>query len=1325
MVKQVAAQQAKTNVVATAGKGGVLQRQCSCGNHTIAGGECVECKKSKQKIFRKANHHHSTSTNFRLPGSSGQPLEKPLQQFMELRFKHDFSRVRLHTDQEAAASARSIGALAYTIGQDIVFDSSSYQPTTPQGLHLLAHELAHVVQQDRHPLAKTEELHVEPETSPAEVEADRTALAVVTPGPVQVKPSARSTGVNRGIGWAFLGALAGALVGLLGFLAGPAVGVALLIGGAALGAWIAGSLTNDQTKDKSGPPLQRIHRLLTRTGIDWVITDEEALQALAILQDVEKRDPEQLFDIAMAMKLSGDWQTLRKELPRKMQPSFDYFDLVPLNPDHGLIMPGDTIHLEFYFPGQGRRSRETREKERKEAEDKKQPFKESFEEFISTDYTVGSDGIHVPKMDKPIAVVGKSLKEAADLAAKGFTDPLWAYQMAVDLTPVKRGIKYAGMGDVISPETVSGSSTTQDTNALARRDKRRKFTDLVPFSLASAGGRTELAVLLYYREVDEHLDQHDDPQTLWSWARQEADKRYEDLNKKTPRQEFLSFAQLMMSHVSTLPKDEQRRYYETWSRYLNWLSQASDERLTKNSPVEIWTQAYMNIFRAEVEKSSQKALDDLREKRRQEAFKQGEEKLQKTIDFAVANIWPVQPTRGITIKEEQLSETTGSPVQVGYLIQASTAEKLIRDKIASDFLHSQIEHLMKDPEAFNNTTVKADLVDYLNKNPDQLKALQLTASHPDVERQEYPIDIPAWQIATEVIVGFIPFVGSGVAIVEVVGGRDMFGHPLTTTERVILGVAILLPSIAKVFKVGKGAVTAARIAKDYSLADAEAARVYKIYMGLKPGSTGAKLFDWGAREIKAGRAIDDPAVIKQMETVLKDLGMTEKETAKALLPAVERQAEEVALEEIQALKTMTGAISDDTEKMLLKNGPLREALKENNLAARILKKCNTPCWPEEATAEQIRRLEGLFERLQKANALDEEALRRFLYARRSELDTAIDEIAARVTATESSQAKTIAGAAKAAPKETRVLDVADRVKAAEKLQRLETEIAETRVKSEAARTASAGAKRKMVALLEQPKEIPASLKKEMERLNKLDSLEDKIEGLKKWAAGKRLSTAETEYVKWRTEAWSLRHEAEQGAETARDMGKKLNNLFPQREVAAEELREASKDVMDVLRTEGPKYRGKSSVTLDEVMSKKNWDALAAKPPLATDHLVALDRISKLQELNELLVLYPKGSAAIKEEIKAELKALGDMPDNLVRMRADVNSGIKSNKSWHEITYSQVEKYYSVAEVDAIRAKEDKSLGQILDKIKELTDTFKAKIQGQAATKAAGAGAGVK
>lgn len=60
---------------------------------------------------------------------------------------HDFSGVRVHTDAKAAASARAIGALAYTAGNDIAFDTGRYAPDTSEGKNLLAHELTHVVQQ--------------------------------------------------------------------------------------------------------------------------------------------------------------------------------------------------------------------------------------------------------------------------------------------------------------------------------------------------------------------------------------------------------------------------------------------------------------------------------------------------------------------------------------------------------------------------------------------------------------------------------------------------------------------------------------------------------------------------------------------------------------------------------------------------------------------------------------------------------------------------------------------------------------------------------------------------------------------------------------------------------------------------------------------------------------------------------------------------------------------------------------------------------------------------------------------------------------------------
>src|SRR6188768_3729358 len=81
--------------------------------------------------------------------TTGRPLEPDTRGFFERRFGHDFSRVRVHADATAAVSARSASAAAYTHGTDIVFGSGMYRPHSPSGARLLAHELAHVVQQGR------------------------------------------------------------------------------------------------------------------------------------------------------------------------------------------------------------------------------------------------------------------------------------------------------------------------------------------------------------------------------------------------------------------------------------------------------------------------------------------------------------------------------------------------------------------------------------------------------------------------------------------------------------------------------------------------------------------------------------------------------------------------------------------------------------------------------------------------------------------------------------------------------------------------------------------------------------------------------------------------------------------------------------------------------------------------------------------------------------------------------------------------------------------------------------------------------------------------
>ncbi|MFZ3046483.1 MAG: DUF4157 domain-containing protein, partial [Desulfatirhabdiaceae bacterium] len=77
----------------------------------------------------------------------GQPLEPSTSAFMESRFGYDFNRVRVHTDAQAAKSAETINAKAYTVGTDIVFGAGRYTPDTYEGRQLLAHELTHVAQQ--------------------------------------------------------------------------------------------------------------------------------------------------------------------------------------------------------------------------------------------------------------------------------------------------------------------------------------------------------------------------------------------------------------------------------------------------------------------------------------------------------------------------------------------------------------------------------------------------------------------------------------------------------------------------------------------------------------------------------------------------------------------------------------------------------------------------------------------------------------------------------------------------------------------------------------------------------------------------------------------------------------------------------------------------------------------------------------------------------------------------------------------------------------------------------------------------------------------------
>jgi hypothetical protein len=80
--------------------------------------------------------------------SPSQPLDQTLRQEMEPWLGRDLSAVRVHTDEQAAESARAVGAAAYTVGNDVVFGRGRFDPRSAAGRQLIAHELTHVALSD-------------------------------------------------------------------------------------------------------------------------------------------------------------------------------------------------------------------------------------------------------------------------------------------------------------------------------------------------------------------------------------------------------------------------------------------------------------------------------------------------------------------------------------------------------------------------------------------------------------------------------------------------------------------------------------------------------------------------------------------------------------------------------------------------------------------------------------------------------------------------------------------------------------------------------------------------------------------------------------------------------------------------------------------------------------------------------------------------------------------------------------------------------------------------------------------------------------------------
>jgi hypothetical protein len=128
----------------------VLRRKCACEGSSAP---CAACSAEHEDVLQRKSAGVVAPTEappivHEVLASPGRPLDAANRAFMEPRFGRDFGRVRIHADSTAAESARTVGARAYTVGRDVAFAAHMYAPDSRDGRKLLAHELAHVVQQD-------------------------------------------------------------------------------------------------------------------------------------------------------------------------------------------------------------------------------------------------------------------------------------------------------------------------------------------------------------------------------------------------------------------------------------------------------------------------------------------------------------------------------------------------------------------------------------------------------------------------------------------------------------------------------------------------------------------------------------------------------------------------------------------------------------------------------------------------------------------------------------------------------------------------------------------------------------------------------------------------------------------------------------------------------------------------------------------------------------------------------------------------------------------------------------------------------------------------
>lgn len=176
----------------------LVQRKCACGAEP---GKPCTCHHDHDRLQEDDDRHPEMRVDRKaMPGPDaggqalraveevvaepGAPLPAAIRQEMEQGFGQDFSAIRIHDTPRAAASAEGIAAHAYTVGPHIAFNRGRFRPDTDSGKRLLAHELAHTVQQGATRRGPVDTGRISRPGDRHEAEAQHAARAATTGAPM-------------------------------------------------------------------------------------------------------------------------------------------------------------------------------------------------------------------------------------------------------------------------------------------------------------------------------------------------------------------------------------------------------------------------------------------------------------------------------------------------------------------------------------------------------------------------------------------------------------------------------------------------------------------------------------------------------------------------------------------------------------------------------------------------------------------------------------------------------------------------------------------------------------------------------------------------------------------------------------------------------------------------------------------------------------------------------------------------------------------------------------------------------------------------------------